>query len=50
MFMKEDNSYNEIREKSIQQWLDEISTHEDVAVRGGVKVTRDYMADLKKQI
>ena len=32
------------------QWLEEMSRHEDVAVRGGVKVTRDYIDTLKKQI
>lgn len=50
MFIKEDNTYNEIREKSIRQWLQEMSVHEDVAVRGGVKVTEDYVDYLKEQI
>lgn len=50
MFIKEDNTFSEIREKSIRQWLSEMSNHEDVAVRGGVKVTTDYLDDLKKQI
>lgn len=50
MFIKEDNTYNEIREKSIRQWLQEMSMHEDVAVRGGVKVTEDYLDYLKRQI
>lgn len=50
MFMQEDNTFNEIREKSIRQWLQEMSNHEDVAVRGGVKVTTDYLDDLKKKI
>ncbi len=50
MFIQEDNTYNEIREKSIRQWLDEMSKHEDIAVRGGVKVTADYLNDLKQQI
>lgn len=49
MFVKEDNTYNEIREKSIRQWLQEMSVHEDVAVRGGVKVTEDYLNYLKAQ-
>ena len=48
--MQEDNTFNEIREKSIRQWLQEMSNHEDVAVRGGVKVTTDYLDDLKKKI
>ena len=50
MFMPEDNTFNEIREKSIRQWLQEMSNHEDVAVRGGVKVTTDYPDALKKKI
>lgn len=50
MFFKEDNTYNNIRERSIKQWLSEMADHEDVAVRGGVKVTGDYIEDLKKQI
>lgn len=50
MFIKEDNTYNDIREKSIRQWLDEMSGHTDLAVRGGVKVTRDYIDYLKQEI
>lgn len=47
MFTKEDNTYNDIREKSLLQWLDEMEQHEDVAVRGGVKLCREYMKYLK---
>ena len=47
MFTREDNAYNEIREKSLLQWLDEMEKHEDVAVRGGVKLCREYMQSLK---
>lgn len=47
MFMKEDNTYNEIRERSLLQWLEEMEQHEDVAVRGGVKLCREYMQYLK---
>lgn len=50
MFFREDNTYNDIREKSIRQWLMEMSQHDDVAVRGGVKVTGDYIDELKNQI
>lgn len=50
MFFREDNTYNEIREKSIRQWLEEMGRHEDIAVRGGVKVNVDYIESLKKQI
>ena len=47
MFNREDNTYNEIREKSLFQWLDEMEKHEDIAVRGGVKLTREYIQHLK---
>lgn len=50
MYIKEDTTFNDIRERAIRQWLDEISENEDVAVRGGVKVTREYLDTLKKQI
>ncbi|MDE6312479.1 MAG: hypothetical protein K2M46_02495 [Lachnospiraceae bacterium] len=50
MFLKDDNTYNEIREKSIRQWLKEMSEHQDVAVRGGVAVTTDYIDYLKHRI
>jgi len=50
MFIKEDNTYNELREKSIEQWLNQMNGHNEIAVRGGVKVTRDYIEDLKKEI
>ena len=49
MFIQKDNTFNEIREKSLNQWLDEMEKHEDVAVRGGVKLTREYMQYLKDE-
>ena len=49
MFIKEDNTYNDIREKSLLQWLDEMEQHEDVAVRGGVKLCREYIKYLKNK-
>lgn len=49
MFLKEDNTYNDIREKSLLQWLNEMEQHEDVAVRGGVKLCREYMQYLKEK-
>ena len=48
--LQEDNSYNDIRQKSLNQWLDEMEKHEDVAVRGGVKLTREYIQYLKDEI
>lgn len=49
MFNREDNTYNEIREKSLFQWLDEMEKHEDIAVRSGVKLTREYIQHLKDE-
>ena len=43
MFMMEDNTYRDLRERSLMQWLDEMEQHEDVAVRGGVRLCREYM-------
>lgn len=48
--MKEDNTFNETREKSVLQWLDELKEHEDLVVRDGVRVTTDYIYALKKKI
>mgnify|MGYP001813967461 CR=1 FL=1 len=50
MFGKEDNSYDEIREQSIRQWLEDMSKHEDITVRGGVAVTKAYLDNLKSKI
>lgn len=49
MFIREDNTYNEIRERSLEQWLEEMERHEDVAVRGGVRLCRDFMAHLREE-
>lgn len=50
MIGKEDNTFNEMREKSVLQWLDELKGHEDLVVRDGVRVTTDYIYALKKRI
>ncbi|MBR4085631.1 MAG: hypothetical protein IKK33_15260 [Lachnospiraceae bacterium] len=50
MFGTVDNTYNEIREKSLFQWLEEMEQHQDVAVRGGVKLTREYVQYLKDEV
>lgn len=49
MFFREDNTYNDIRDKSLMQWLDEMERHEDVAVRSGVRLARDYIQYLKDE-
>lgn len=45
----EDNTYNDIREKSLFQWLDEMEKYDDIAVRGGVKLAREYIQHLKDE-
>ena len=47
MFMQEDTTFNDIREKSLMQWLEEMEQHEDIAVRGGVRLCKEYMQYLK---
>ena len=49
MFINEDTTYNDIRERSLLQWLDEMEHHKDVAVRGGVKLCREYIQYLKQK-
>lgn len=49
MFLPKDNSYNDIREKSLNSWLSEMEQHEDLAVRGGVRLAREYMQYLKEE-
>lgn len=49
MFSRVDNTYNELRENSLNQWLDEMQQHDDVAVRGGVKLCREYIQHLKTE-
>jgi len=50
MFGKEDNTYDELREKSIAKWLEDMSTHKDIEVRGGTKLTKGYIDDLHRKI
>ncbi len=50
MFFKEDTTYNDIREKSLMKWLDEMEQHEEITVRGGVKLNREYIQYLQDKI
>ena len=50
MWIKEDNTFNNIRKRSVEQWLDDIEDNEDLVVRGGVKVTREYIEHLENEI
>ena len=50
MYFTEKSEYNSIREKSLVQWLDEMEKHPDIAVRGGVKLTREYVQYLQDEV
>lgn len=49
MFRIEDNTYRDLRERSLHQWLEEMEQHQDLAVRGGVKLCREYLQYLQEQ-
>ena len=50
MFIQDDNTYNNLREKSFLQWLEDCSKYEDIAVRGGVKLAYEYVEMLNNEI
>lgn len=50
MYFTDKSEYNDIREKSLAQWLDEMEKHPDIAVRCGVKLAREYVEYLQKEI
>ena len=49
MFQMEDNTFRDLRERSLMQWLEDMEQHEDLAVRGGVRLCREYIQSLKEQ-
>lgn len=49
MFQMEDNTFRDLRERSLMQWLEEMEQHEDLSVRGGVRLCREYIQSLKAQ-
>lgn len=50
MLIREDNTYNEMREKSTMQWLTEQLESQDVVNRHGAKLTLEHIAYLNKKI
>ena len=50
MFIQDDNTYNNLREKSFLQWLEDCSKLEYIAVRGGVKLAYEYVEMLNNEI
>ena len=49
MFQIEDNTFRDLRERSLLQWLEDMEKHEDMDVRGGVRLCREYIQSLKDQ-
>ena len=49
MFQMEDNTFRDLRERSLMQWLEEMEHHEDMTVRGGVRLCREYIQFLQDQ-
>ena len=49
MFKIKDHTYRDLRERSLLQWLDDMEAHEDMTVRGGVRLCREYLAYLEEQ-
>lgn len=50
MYMREDNTYNEMRESSMMQWLNELLEGNDLVNRGGAKLTIEYIDYLNRKI
>lgn len=49
MFKIEDNTYRDLRERSLLQWLSDMEAHDDITVRGGVRLCREYLAYLEQE-
>lgn len=50
MFSREDNTYNDMIEKSTMQWLEALGEGEDVVNKHGAKLTIEYIEHLNKRI
>lgn len=50
MFEREDTTYNDFRKNSFESWLNELEQNDDISVRGGVKLAREYVAHLEDEI
>ena len=50
MFEREDTTYNDLRKNSFESWLNELEQNDDISVRGGVKLAREYVAHLEDEI
>lgn len=50
MFIKEDNTYNQMKQDSSMQWLNDLLQSEDVVNRQGAKVTIEHIEQLNRKI
>lgn len=50
MLNNEDKTFDNLREKSVMKWLEDLKTHEDIEVRGGVQITSEYIQSLQDKI
>lgn len=50
MFEREDTTFNDLRKNSFESWLNELEQNEDISVRGGVKLAREYVSHLEDEI
>lgn len=49
MFIKEDNTFHEMRKNSVNQWLEELIQGEDSVNKHGAKLTLEYIEYLYKK-
>ena len=49
MFIKEDNTFNDMRKNSTIQWLEQLLDGEDVVNKHGAKLTLEYIEYLKRK-
>lgn len=49
MFIKEDNTFNDMRKNSTLQWLEQVLDGEDVVNKHGAKLTLEYIDYLHKK-
>lgn len=50
MFDNDKNAYDHLLDRSVGKWLEDMREHEDMAVRGGIRATEDYIKYLKNKI
>jgi hypothetical protein len=49
MFIKEDNTFNDMRKNSTLQWLEQLLEGEDVVNKHGAKLTLEYIEYLNQK-